>query len=66
VPAEFPALIAIRDGGTYTATTYWTRGGTFYFITTQGEHMQFPMSRLQRLYPPQKDGRSVAPPPAGK
>jgi hypothetical protein len=65
VPTEFPALISLKDGWTYSATTYWTKGTTFHFITTQGEHIQVPVSRLARVYPAQKDGYSVGPvPPA--
>lgn len=56
-----PALIAIRNGGLYSATTYWLRGATFHFITTQGEHMQVPRSYLERVYPPLKNGRPEEP-----
>jgi len=61
-PTEFPALIAVRDGAIYTASSYWTKGSTFHFITTQGEHIQIPESRVARLYSAQKDGQPVAPP----
>ena len=61
-----PALIAIRNGGLYSATTYWLRGTTFHFITTQGEHMQVPRSYLERVYPPLKNGRPEEPTPPAK
>jgi hypothetical protein len=66
VPTEFPALISIRNGYVYSASTYWTKGKTFHFITTQGEHIQVPVSQLERLYAPQKDGRPVTPSAAGR
>jgi hypothetical protein len=62
-PTEFPALIATKDGWTYSATTYWTKGATFHFITTKGEHLQVPVNRLARVYPPQQGGQSIAPDP---
>ena len=65
-PTEFPAIVSVKDGWTYSATSYWTKGSTFHFITTSGQHLQIPMSRLERLYPAQKDSRSVASPGVGR
>jgi hypothetical protein len=48
-------VVAIKNGSTYSVSKYWTKGTTFHFITTQGEHFQIPVSRLEHLYPPQKN-----------
>jgi hypothetical protein len=61
VPTEFPAVIAVRNGPIYSVSTYWTKGSTFHFVTTQGEHLQIPASSVERLIQAQKNGRSVAP-----
>ena len=61
LPTEFPALIAIRQGGVYSVSAYWTTGTSLHFITTRGAHMQIPLSRLEQLFPAQKNGRSVPP-----
>jgi hypothetical protein len=63
---EYPAVVAINNGGVYSVTTYWEKGGVFHFITTQGNHMQVPSGMVERLFPRQKNGRSVEPngPPA--
>jgi hypothetical protein len=58
---NYPALVAIKNGGLYTATTYWSKGDTFHFITTQRQHMQVPLTQVERVYPPQKNGRFVEP-----
>jgi hypothetical protein len=61
VPSEFPAVVAVRNGPIYSVSTYWTKGSTFHFVTTQGEHLQIPASSVERLIQAQKDGRNVTP-----
>ena len=64
---EYPAIIAVRNGNLYSAYRYWTKGKTFHFITTNGEHHQIPLDMLESLYPSQRDGRPVQPgDPAGR
>ena len=48
---EHPPLIALRNRWAYTALKYWVKGKTFYFITTQGDHMQVPANVVDRIYP---------------
>jgi hypothetical protein len=58
---EYPAVVAVSNGGIYSVTNYWKKGDVFHFITTQGNHMQVPSMMVERLFPRQKNGRSVDP-----
>ncbi len=48
---EHPPLIALKNRWAYTALKYWVKGKMFYFITTQGDHMQVPVALVERIYP---------------
>jgi hypothetical protein len=55
---EHPPLIALKNRWAYTALKYWVKGKTFYFITTQGDHMQVPVALVERIYPTPDQGRT--------
>jgi hypothetical protein len=61
---DYPALIALKNGGIYSAWNYWTSAGEFHFIISHGEHIAVPANSVDRVYPPKKNGRSVQPPGA--
>jgi hypothetical protein len=58
---DYPALVALKNGGIYSASNYWVSGSNFHFITTQGDQMTVAMNSVERVFPPQKNGRSVQP-----
>lgn len=58
---DYPAVVALKNGGAYSASNYWVSGSIFYFITTQGDQMTVAMNSVERVFPPKKNGRSVQP-----
>jgi hypothetical protein len=46
---EYPAVVELKNGAVYTVTRYWVAGKTFHFITTHFDHVQVPMTMLDRL-----------------
>jgi hypothetical protein len=49
---EYPAVIELKSGSVYTATSYWVSGNTFHFITTtRFDHFQVPLALLEHVYP---------------
>jgi hypothetical protein len=48
---EHPQLIVLKNGWVYTVTSYRVKGKAFNFVTTRGDHMQVPLSLLDRVYP---------------
>lgn len=51
VPNEYPALIALKNHALYTASSYWVKGKTFFFITSFGDLMSVPITLVDHLYP---------------
>jgi len=56
---DHPPIIALKNGWVYTVTNYWMKGKTLHFITTQGDHIQVPLTLLDRLYGQQRQERSA-------
>jgi hypothetical protein len=56
---DHPTLIALKNGWSYTVTTYWMKGKTLHFITTHGAHIQVPLTSLDRLYGHQRRDQSA-------
>jgi hypothetical protein len=54
---DHPPMIALKNRWAYSALKYWVKGKTFYFITTQGDHMQVPVAQVERVYPGSKPHR---------
>jgi hypothetical protein len=48
---EHPRLITLANHSAYTIFTFWIEGQTFHFVTTMGDHIQVPLSMVERLYP---------------
>jgi hypothetical protein len=61
---DYPAVIALKNGGIYSASNYWASAGRFHFITSSGDHITVPANSVDRVYPPKKNGRIVQPPGA--
>jgi hypothetical protein len=55
----YPALIALKNGAAFTVTTYWVKGNRLHFITTQGNHIEVPLTGLDRLYTRQEQGQTA-------
>jgi hypothetical protein len=50
----YPALIALKNGGAFTVTTYRVKRQTLQFITTRGDRVNVLLSEVDRVYPEQK------------
>jgi hypothetical protein len=48
---DHPALIALKDSWAYSVQRYWVQGKVFHFITSRGDHMQVPVTQVERIYP---------------
>ncbi len=53
VVESYPALIAFKAGGMYSATEYWVKNKKLCFTTTLGENLCTPVSEVERIYPAQ-------------
>ena len=51
---EYPAVVELRSGSVYTASSYWVSGKTFHFITTGFDHFQVPLAVLEHVSPPRR------------
>ena len=57
VPApnqDYPALIALKNGGIYSSWNYWTSEGKFHFINAHGDHIIVPPNFVDSFYPAHK------------
>jgi hypothetical protein len=46
-----PPLISLKNHSAFTANRFWTKGKTFHFVTTQGDHIQVPLELVDHVYP---------------
>lgn len=46
-----PPIIALKNHSAYSASQYWTKGRSFHFLTTQGDHYRVPIALVERIYP---------------
>ena len=56
---EYPPLIVLKTGAMYTATKFWVKAGTFYFVTTQNDTLQIPLGLVEHVYPKVKQSRTA-------
>jgi hypothetical protein len=58
---DHPALIALKNNWAYSVQKYWVQGKTFHFITSQGDHMQAPVTQVERIYPSSRQSHVTDP-----
>jgi hypothetical protein len=52
---DHPRLISLKNHSAYTILSYWVRGKDLHFITTQGDHVEVPLTQVEHLYPRTKE-----------
>jgi hypothetical protein len=58
---DHPPLIALKNGWAYSVLRYWVQGKIFHFITSQGDHMQVPVTQVERIYPSSRQSHVTDP-----
>ena len=58
---DHPPLIALKNNWAYSVLRYWVQGKIFHFITNQGDHMQVPVTQVERIYPSSRKSHVTEP-----
>jgi hypothetical protein len=56
---EYPPLIVLKTGGVYSATRYWVKVKTLYFVTPHGDTLYVPLALVEHVYPPERQDRTA-------
>jgi hypothetical protein len=58
---DYPPLISLKNGWAYSVLKYWEKGKVLHFITSQGDHMQVPVTQIERIYPSSHQSHATDP-----
>ena len=58
---DHPALIALKNDWAYSVLKYWMQDKIFHFITSRGDHMQVPVTQVERIYPSSRQSHVTDP-----
>jgi hypothetical protein len=58
---DHPPLVALKNGWAYSVLRYWVQGKIVHFITSQGDHMQVPVTQVERIYPSSRQSHVTNP-----